>query len=186
MAHSRCVLAVRHLRTILSLVLTNSEVRKLLSDFSLIGRDLLARGASKAADSLRPDQEALAHVDETAPQDQFVTEGGRKVGPTETPVPEAKVLGVDHTVAQHPKDDLGTGATVKTANGEVKSGQQMYEEGRSQAQGVKANGVGAAQEQIDDIQQCGSSIPLSTPCLLTTVLVTGKSMAMILKLRSEA
>jgi hypothetical protein len=40
-------LAVRHLRTILSLVLTNSEVRKLLSDFSLIGRDLLTRGASK-------------------------------------------------------------------------------------------------------------------------------------------
>ena len=156
-----CVLAVRHLRTILSLVLTNSEVRKLLSDFSLIGRDLLARGASKAADSLRPDQEALAHVDDSAPQDQFITEGGRKVGPTETPVPEAKVL--DHTVTQHPKDDLGAGATVKTANGEVKSGQQMYEEGQSQAQGVKANGVGAAQEQIDDIQQYGFSIPLSTP-----------------------
>jgi hypothetical protein len=181
-----CVLAVRHLRTILSLVLTNSEVRKLLSDFSLIGRDLLARGASKATDSLRPDQEALAHVDETAPQDQFITEGGRKVGPTETPVPEAKVPGVDHTVAQHPKDDLGTGATVKTANGEVKSGQQMYEEGRSQAQGVKANGVGAAQEQIDDIQQYGFRSLLSTPWLLTTVLVTGKSMATILKLRSEA
>jgi hypothetical protein len=27
--------------------------------------------------------------------------------------------------------------------------------GRSQAQGMKANGVGAAQEQIDDIQQYG-------------------------------
>jgi hypothetical protein len=43
--------AVRHLRTILSLILTNSEVRELLSDFSLIGRDLLARGASNPADS---------------------------------------------------------------------------------------------------------------------------------------
>jgi hypothetical protein len=98
-------LAVRHLRTILSLVLTNSEVRKLLSDFSLIGRDLPTHGASKAADSLRPDKEALAHVDETTPQEQFVTEGGRKVGPTETPVPEAKVPDVGHAVAQHPKDD---------------------------------------------------------------------------------
>lgn len=44
--------AIRHLlRTILSLILTNSEARKLLPDFSLIGRDLLARGASKAADA---------------------------------------------------------------------------------------------------------------------------------------
>jgi len=107
-AHSLS-LAVRHLRTILSLVLTNYEIRKLLSDFSLIGRDL-ARGASKAADSLRLDQEALAH-DETAPQDQFITEGGRKVGPTETPVPEAKVPWMGHTVAQHPKEDLAAGAT---------------------------------------------------------------------------
>jgi hypothetical protein len=85
-------------------VLTNSEVRKLLSDFSLIGRDLLTRGASKAADSLCTDQEALAHVDETAPQDQFVPEGGRKVGPTETSVAETKVPGMSHTVAQHPKE----------------------------------------------------------------------------------
>ncbi|KIM74590.1 hypothetical protein PILCRDRAFT_14356 [Piloderma croceum F 1598] len=94
----------------------------------LIGRDL-ARGASEAADSLRLDQEALAH-DESAPQDQLITEGGSKVGPTDTPVPEAKVPGMGHTMAQHPKEDLGTGATVKTANGEVKSGQRMYEEGR--------------------------------------------------------
>jgi hypothetical protein len=58
-----------------------------------------------------------------------------------------------HTIAPHPKEDLGAGATVKTANGEVKSRQQMYEEGQSQAQGIKENGVGAAQEQIDDVQQ---------------------------------
>jgi Family of unknown function (DUF5923) len=115
----------------------------------LIGRGL-ARGVSKAADSLRLDQEALAH-DETA-QDQFLTEGGSKVGPTDTPVPEAKVPGMGHTMAQHPKDDLGAGATVKTGNGEVKSGQWMYEEGQSRAQGMKENRVGVAQEQIDDIQ----------------------------------
>ena len=93
------LLAVRHLHTILSLVLTNSKVRKLLSDFSLIGRDLLARDASKAAGRLRPDSEALAHVNDSAPQDQFLIEGGRKVGPNETPVPAAKVPGMGHTVA---------------------------------------------------------------------------------------
>jgi hypothetical protein len=51
--------AAKHLRTLLSLVATNSEARKLLSDFSLIGRDLLSKGASKAAEGLAPDQERL-------------------------------------------------------------------------------------------------------------------------------
>ncbi|KAF7974468.1 hypothetical protein HWV62_12112 [Athelia sp. TMB] len=116
-------LAVQHLRTILSLILTNSEVRKLLSGFSLIGRDLLARGAATAADGLRPDQEALAN---SAPNGQFITEGGCVAGPNETPVLEARVPGTDHTVTQHPKDDLGTGAMVKTADGQVMSGAQAY------------------------------------------------------------
>ena len=44
------------------LVLTNSGGRKLLSDFPLVGRDHLARGASNTADCLHPDQEALARV----------------------------------------------------------------------------------------------------------------------------
>lgn len=78
--------AVQHLRALFSLILTNAEVRKLLSDFSVIGRDLLARGAEKAAEAARPDQERLRQVDESAPKDQFVTEGGRTAGPNETPV----------------------------------------------------------------------------------------------------
>lgn len=145
--------AVQHLRTILSLVLTNSEVRKLLSDFSLIGRDLLARGAAKAADGLRPDQEALANVDQSAPNDQFITEGGRVAGPNETPVLEARVPGTDHTVTQHPKDDLGTGATVKTADGQVMSGAQAYEKGQSAAQEAQARGQDLAQDGLQQAQE---------------------------------
>ncbi|KZP14441.1 hypothetical protein FIBSPDRAFT_912787 [Athelia psychrophila] len=152
-------IAVQHLRTILSLILTNSEVRKLLSDFSLIGRDLLARGASKAADGLRPDQEALAHVNDSAPNDQFVTKGGRTAGPNETPVLEARVPGTDHTVSQHPKDALGTGATVKTSEGETLSGQEAYERGQNKAgelqaqgQGLAQDAQGQAQDHIDDVQ----------------------------------
>ena len=78
--------AVQHLRTLLSLVMTNAEVRKLLSDFSVIGRDMLARTASKVADKARPDEERLRQIDDAAPRDQFVSEGGRLVGPDETPV----------------------------------------------------------------------------------------------------
>jgi hypothetical protein len=78
--------AAAHLRTLLSLILTNAEVRKLLSDFSVIGRDLFARGAMKAAEKARPDEERLRTVDDSAPSDTFYTEGGRKAGPNETPV----------------------------------------------------------------------------------------------------
>ena len=78
--------AVAHLRTLLSLILTNAEVRKLLSDFSVIGRDLFARGEMKAAEAARPDEERLRTVDDSAPNDTFHTEGGRTAGPNETPV----------------------------------------------------------------------------------------------------
>lgn len=80
--------AVQHLRTLLSLILTNAEVRKLLSDFSVIGRDLLAKGAGKVAEKARPDEAKLSQVDESAPNDVFVSEGGKHVGPDETPVSE--------------------------------------------------------------------------------------------------
>jgi hypothetical protein len=93
--------AVHHLRTLLNLILTNSEARKLLSDFGIIGRDLLARGAAKVSDTLRPDEERLAKVNHSTPQDQFVTEGGRTVGPDEKPVLEAK-LPFDTSLKHHP------------------------------------------------------------------------------------
>ncbi|KAH9952567.1 hypothetical protein BGW80DRAFT_1420325 [Lactifluus volemus] len=67
--------AARHLRTLGNLIATNSEVRKILSDFSVIGRDILARAASHVADSVCPNSDALANVDRPAPSDQFETAG---------------------------------------------------------------------------------------------------------------
>ncbi|KAI0634782.1 hypothetical protein C8Q77DRAFT_1053762 [Trametes polyzona] len=138
--------AVQHLRTLLSLVLTNAEVRKLLTDFSVIGRDILARTASKVAEKARPDEERLRQVDESAPRDQFVSEGGRLVGPDETPVLEARIPGTDTTVSQHPREELGHGATVKQGNGEVKSGAQAINE----AQARKDEAVEKAKRQKED------------------------------------
>lgn len=132
--------AVQHLRTLLSLVVTNAEVRKFLSDFSVIGRDILARTASKVAEKARPDEERLRQIDDSAPRDQFMSEGGRVVGPDETPVSicascsldrlltqisqvlEARVPGTNTTVAQHPREDLGQGAKITKENGETMSG----------------------------------------------------------------
>jgi hypothetical protein len=152
--------AVRHLRTILSLILTNSEVRKLLSDFSVIGRDILAKGASKVAESLRPGEEELSRVDEAAPQDEFITKGGHKAGPSETPVPEVKVPGTDAVVEHHPRAD---DATVTTGDGSQISGKQIAGEGRAAVADVKDNAKdkvsqaqNTVQEKADQARQQGS------------------------------
>jgi hypothetical protein len=108
---------VRHLRTLLSLILTNSEVRKLLSDFSVIGRDLLAKGASKAAEALRPDKEALSRVDEPASEGEFVAQGGRKLGTGETPVLDVDIPRTDEPM-------------IKTSQGEEATGGQALGEGQ--------------------------------------------------------
>ncbi|KAI0336661.1 hypothetical protein GY45DRAFT_1376920 [Cubamyces sp. BRFM 1775] len=148
--------AVQHLRTLLSLVLTNAEVRKLLTDFSVIGRDILARTASKVADKARPDEERLRQVDESAPRDQFVSEGGRLVGPDETPVLEARIPGTDTTIAQHPREELGHGATVKQGNGEVKSGAEAINE----AQQRKDEAIERAKRQKEDVNNAVGGDPV--------------------------
>ncbi|EPQ50351.1 hypothetical protein GLOTRDRAFT_141540 [Gloeophyllum trabeum ATCC 11539] len=153
--------AVQHLRTLLSLVLTNSEVRKLLSDFSVIGRDLLAKGAAKAASKIGPDEERLRQVDDTAPNDQFVTEGGRTVGPDETPVLEAKVPGMDATIKQHPRDEPGSGTKV-LVNGEEKTGDQAAREGRERMEELRRQGKGQAERQADEIQKEVNDTPSDT------------------------
>ncbi|KAF5368710.1 hypothetical protein D9615_010299 [Tricholomella constricta] len=130
-------LAVQHLRTLLSLVLTNSEVRKLFSDFSLIGRDLLSTGLQKASGHIAPSKDALAHVDSAGPQDEFITEGGRPAGPGETPVLEARVPGTGVSVKQDPKEG---GARIRGEGGEER-GVGEVKETLGQEKGKAMEGV---------------------------------------------
>lgn len=136
--------AVRHLRTLLNLVLTNSEARKLLSDFGIIGRDLLAKGAANVAERLRPDEERLAKVDHTVPQDQFVTEGGRVAGPGEKPVLDAK-LPFDTTL----KHDPDAPQPTVERRGEVRGVGDVVNSGRQQASEVR----GAVDPHISDAKE---------------------------------
>ncbi|KAI8986640.1 hypothetical protein BD414DRAFT_486634 [Trametes punicea] len=152
--------AVQHLRTLLSLVLTNAEVRKLLTDFSVIGRDILARTASKVAEKARPDEERLRRVDESAPRDQFVSEGGRLVGPDETPVLEARIPGTDTTIAQHPREELGHGAKVKQGNGEVKSGAEAISEAQQRKDEAIEKAKDEAQRQKEDVSNAVGGDPV--------------------------
>ncbi|PBK79985.1 hypothetical protein ARMGADRAFT_1099659 [Armillaria gallica] len=62
--------ATRHVRTLVNLVLTNSEFRKLIKDFSVVGRDL-------AAKVIAPSAEQLKGADEGAPEGHFVPDEER-------------------------------------------------------------------------------------------------------------
>lgn len=124
--------AVQHLRTLLNLVLTNSEARKLLSDFGVIGRDLLARSAVKVAETLRPDEEQLARVNHSAPQDQFITEGGRAAGPGEKPVLETK-LPFDTSL----KHDPDAPQPTVERRGDVRGVGDVIDSGRQQASDLR-------------------------------------------------
>ncbi|KIJ58511.1 hypothetical protein HYDPIDRAFT_171253 [Hydnomerulius pinastri MD-312] len=106
-----------------------------------------------------------------APEDEFITKGGRKAGPEETPILEAKVPGTDTTVEQHPHAD---DAKVTTGDGEEKSGSQALREGQNATQDIQNRYAGAkedvkgqayqtvqgakdsAQQQADQAQQQGT------------------------------
>ncbi|KZT65934.1 hypothetical protein DAEQUDRAFT_675958 [Daedalea quercina L-15889] len=145
--------AAQHLRTLATLVITNGEARKLISDFGVIGRDLLARGAGKAAELARPDEDALRRVDEPGPDHHFVTEGGRNAGTDETPVPEARIPGTGHRVAQDPRNEFGRGTNIKTESGEEYRGDEAADIAAQRAREAKERAQAQAQVQREDVQQ---------------------------------
>ena len=145
---------MQHLRTLLSLILTNSEVRKLLSDFSVIGRDLLAKGAAKAAEALRPDEEAMAHVGEPASAGEFISRDGQKVGTGETPVLEVDIPRSDIRVEQHPRSDE---PVVKADQGEEASGIQVLDKGKEAARSAHQVAADIGEHAREKAQQTKDS-----------------------------
>ncbi|GAA5822401.1 hypothetical protein JCM11251_006326 [Rhodosporidiobolus azoricus] len=79
--------AVEHLRTLGKLIFTNSEARKLLKDIGLLGRDVAADAAVKAAEVARPNEDQLRQVDEPAPSNQWVGPNGEVRGEND-PAPD--------------------------------------------------------------------------------------------------
>ena len=154
-AHTDIIIAVQHLRTLITLVFTNAEARKLLSDFGLIGRDLLARGASKAAENIAPPEHRLATVDESAPKDQFVSKDGRHVGPDETPVLETRIPGTDHKIERHPRDEQ---TVVRDEFGQpVGTAGEIYEQRKTEASRVAEEGKQRLQQEKEDVQRYAQS-----------------------------
>ena len=88
----------------------------------------------------------MARVNNSAPQDQFVTEGGHIAGPNETPILEVKIPGMDMWLRQHPHDEVGKGAKVVNGEGEGMSGGEVYAKMDSEVRTVKED-VGEKVEQ---------------------------------------
>jgi len=156
------ILAVKHLRSLLNLILTNSEVRKLLSDFSVIGRDLLSRGASKVASAVGPSDEQLRNVDQSAPHDQFITEGGRPADPKETPVLDVGIPGTERNLQMHPKEDQ---ARIVNPNGtqrpigEVRDqALGQYEQAKDQAVPLANQATNNAASQAQEVAEGDSPL----------------------------
>lgn len=106
---------------------------------------------------MAPPEEKLREVDQSAPNDQFITEGGRGAGPNETPILELKTPGMDKTLKAHPHEDQ---PRVKSADGnehpvgEYREGvQEKYSEvkaeGSSPTTGAQAQGKAHAKDVID-------------------------------------
>lgn len=113
-----------------------------MSDFSIIGRDLLAKGTHKIAEAIAPKEDDLAHVDEAGPHNKFVSEGGREVGPDTTPVLDINVPGTDAEVKQHPKED----AVVQDAYGNEHRVDEVKSQARVSAEDAKGKMREEAQE----------------------------------------
>lgn len=123
--------AVEHLRTLGKLIFTNSEFRKLLKDVGILGRDVAADAATKAANAARPSEEQLRQVDETAPSNQWV--------------------GPDGEVRDHTSDVPDTGLAAK--RDEAK---RLKEQAQQKKEEVKQEGADRAQNvanAADNAQQ---------------------------------
>ena len=92
-------------------------------------------------------------MDRSAPDDEFITAGGRPVGPEETPVPDLSVPGTSKTLQQHPNENeariVGADDTKKSVGEATQQVQGKYGESRDRAYQFGAEAVNKAQGYAD-------------------------------------
>jgi len=98
--------AAAHLRVLITLFITNSEFRKIFNDLGLVGRDIFATTASKAAEKARPNQDQLDQIDQEAPSKQWIGADGQRLGTNDTPDVQVRGPGGSQ-VRYNPKDAPG-------------------------------------------------------------------------------
>ena len=97
----------------------------------------------KVSGAIAPTNNELAQVDKPAPEGEFVTEGGRKVGTKEAPVVEARMPGTEKKIAHEPKD----GTTVVKGEGEPETDvTELAQTTKEQKDRLKEGVLGQAKE----------------------------------------
>ncbi|TXT08906.1 hypothetical protein VHUM_03034 [Vanrija humicola] len=127
--------AGKHIRVLITLFATNGEVRKLLKDFGVLGRDLFANAAGKASNAARPSKEELARVDDAAEKNTWIGPDGTKTGPNEHPqlnvnLPDGGRINYD------PRDDPRN-AQVRDDQGHTSSAGQVADAYRQEKHKVE-------------------------------------------------
>lgn len=146
--------AAKHLRVLLTLFVTNAEVRKLAKDLGFVGRDIFATTAAKAADKARPSRDQLDQVDREAPSKQWVGADGKTLGTNDTP--ELQVKGPGGAEVRYNPKDAPSQAQVTDQDGQTRSAGQAYNEAQQKKEELKAQGsqlanqASQAKEQAKD------------------------------------
>ena len=92
-------------------------------------------------------------MDRSAPDDEFITAGGRPVGPEETPVPDLSVPGTSKTLQQHPNDNeariVDTDDTKRSVGEVTQQVEGRYGDSKDQAYQIGAEAVHKPQGYAD-------------------------------------
>jgi len=152
--------AVQNLRVIAKLLFTNSEVRKLLSDVTVLGRDVAADAAQNAANKARPHEDSLRNADEPGPDSQWIGPDGEKRGPHDR-VPDTGI-GAKVDQAKQKKEEVKQDArqqaeeqrqrSEQRANNEVdpNNREQQQQVAREEAGGAADRAKGLANKHLPD------------------------------------
>lgn len=134
--------AAKHIRVLASLFLTNGEVRKLVSDLGLIGRELLSNAAVKVADASRPSQEQMGQVDNPAQANTFIGPDGQTLGPNDSP--QLAVKGPDGTQIRYDPKHPPSQAQIHDGQGNVTTAGEAYTQYQDTKQQLKDQAAQAA------------------------------------------
>lgn len=130
--------------------MTNSEARKLLSDFSVIGRDLLSKTAAKAAETMAPSEEALRRADDPEQSNRFINEDGRPTDAAGSSTLQVPLPGTSAAVTR------GADGDTRLINGETSYGpDDVRERGRDVAGKSVETGrqaASAGRRNVEDIR----------------------------------
>lgn len=142
--------AGKHLRVLATLFITNGEVRKLVSDFGIVARDMFATGAIKAADAARPDQEQLGQVDAPAADRTWVGPDGQTLGPNDSP--QLAFKAADGSQVRYDPKDNPRQAQIIGQDGQTRTAGEAYDQYQDTKQSARDRAGEAGQAALHGAQ----------------------------------